>query len=145
MEMPYRYLDDIATADAAFEAAGTTPEEMFVAAADALLGIMVESPDSVMVARTLDIRLEADSLEMLLYRLLEELVFLKDARRLFLRIADIHIAEECGAFSLKADAYGEEIDPEKHPLIVDIKAVTLYRFKVEETGGEWRATVVVDV
>ena len=143
--MPYRYLEDIATADAAFEAVGMTPEEMFASAAEALLGIMVENPDAVSAARTIDIGFEADSLEMLLYRLLEELVFLKDARRLLLRIVEIHIAEEGGAFSLKADACGEEIDPEKHHMIVDVKAVTLHRFRVEERNGVWTATVVVDV
>jgi len=143
--MPYRYLDDIATADAAFEAAGMTPEEMFVSAADALLGIMVENTDAVSAERTHHIGLEADSLEMLLYRLLEELVFLKDARRLLLRVAEIHIITGDGVFRLEAEACGEEINPEKHEMIVDVKAITLHRFKIEERGGMWTATVVVDV
>lgn len=143
--MPYRYLENIATADAAFEATGRTPEEMCSAAAEALLGVMIENPDDVAAERTLHIGCEADSLDMLLYRLLEELVFLKDARCLFLRIADIHIAGKYGAFSLEADARGEKINPEKHRMIVDVKAVTLHRFRVEERGGLWTATVVVDV
>ena len=35
--MPYHYLDDVATADIAFEACGQSKEEMFIAAADALI------------------------------------------------------------------------------------------------------------
>ena len=45
--MPYRYRDDIATADAAFEAWGDTEEEMIIAAADAsgfVLGDVSLSP-----------------------------------------------------------------------------------------------------
>ena len=91
--MSYRYLDDIATADIAFEAAGGTPEEMFKTAADALLGVMIESPGSVAAVRTQEIRVEADSLDMLLFRFLGELVFLKDARRLLLRVAGARIGK----------------------------------------------------
>jgi SHS2 domain-containing protein len=141
----YRFLDDIAAADAAFEVWGNTPEEMCIAAADALLAVMVENPEEVAAQRTVDLHFESESLEMLLYRLLEELVFLKDARKLLLRIADLHITARRGMFRMEGDAYGEEIDPRKHRMIVDVKAVTFHRFKVEEREGKWTATVVVDV
>ena len=42
MTSPYRYLEEIATADVAFEAWGATREEAFLAAADATLNTMVE-------------------------------------------------------------------------------------------------------
>ena len=45
--MPYRYLEDIATADVAFEAWGDTLEEMFVAAADATMNVMVSDLDTI--------------------------------------------------------------------------------------------------
>lgn len=140
-----RYLDGIATADIAFEAEGRTPEEMFVAAADALLGVLTESPGAVAPVRTVDIGVKADSLDMLLFRFLGEFVYLKDARRLLLRAAEVHIGGEPGSYTLHADAYGEEIDPSRHRMIVDVKAVTLHRLRVEEREGAWIATVVVDV
>ena len=40
--MPYHYLDDVAIADIAFEAYGESKEEMFIAASDALMNVMVE-------------------------------------------------------------------------------------------------------
>ena len=40
---------------------------------------------------------------------------------------------------------GEGIDRQRHPLLVDVKAVTLHRFRVALEDGAWRATVVLDV
>ncbi len=40
--MPYRYLEDIAKGDVAFEAEGRTVEEVFIASADATMAVMVE-------------------------------------------------------------------------------------------------------
>ncbi len=41
--MPYKFLEDIATADAAFEALGSTPEELFTEAALATFEVMVDT------------------------------------------------------------------------------------------------------
>jgi len=143
--MPYRYLDDIATADAAFEAWGTSPEELFISSADAVLNVMVENLDSIIDKERRTIRCETDSLDMLLISLLEELVYYKDAERLFLRIEHVDIRNDGTRWSLNARAYGEEINPEKHELVVDVKAVTFYRFRLEQSGGKWKATVVLDI
>jgi SHS2 domain-containing protein len=32
-----------------------------------------------------------------------------------------------------------------HPLLTDVKAVTLHRFAVEKIAAGWKATVVLDV
>ncbi len=143
--MPYQYREDIATADVAFEATGKSPEEVFIASSDALMRVMVENPESIGAARTLDIHLSADKLDILLFRLLNELVFYKDAEQLLLRIAKADIGSAEDRFTLRAEAYGEEIDPKKHHLIVDVKAVTLHLFAVEETTEGWRAFVILDI
>ena len=46
---------------------------------------------------------------------------------------------------MTAEAYGEVIDRERHELLVDVKAVTMHHFKVEETAEGWTATVVLDI
>lgn len=143
--MAYRYLEDIATADAAFEATGRTREELIIAAADALMNVMVENLDSIESQRIVDIGLEADTFEMLLFRLLDDLVYYKDAERLLLRIREVDLCTRGESLCFIAHAYGEEIDPGKHHLVVDVKAVTMHLYKVEETEEGWKATVVVDV
>ncbi len=143
--MPYRYLDDMATADVAFEARGGTLEEVMVASADATMNVMVDDLDSIAdrVRRPIDVR--AAEPDMLLYALLEELVYRKDAERLLLRVPSVRIEERNDELVLIAEAYGETLDPARHRLLVDVKAVTLHRFVVERTESGWRATVVLDI
>ena len=83
--------------------------------------------------------------DMLLFELLQELIFYKDAERLLLCVEDVEIGGVEGRFALKAGAVGEELDPERHDLGADVKAVTLHRYKVEETAGGWTATIILDI
>jgi SHS2 domain-containing protein len=145
MTSPYRYLEEIATADVAFEAWGATPEETFLAAADATLNTMVEEIGTVAPLERRVFSLAADSLDLLLFELLQELVYYKDAERLLLRVRELRIEETGSGFRLHADATGETIDPARHPLLADVKAVTLHRLSVEKTPSGWRAVVVLDV
>ena len=145
MTPPYRYLEEIATADVAFEAWGATPEETFLAAADATLNTMVEEIGTVAPLERRVFSLAADSLDLLLFELLQELVYHKDAERLLLRVRDLRIEESGSGYRLHAETIGEKIDPGRHPLLADIKAVTLHRLSVEKTPSGWRAVVVLDV
>ncbi len=143
--MPYEYRSDIALADSAFDAWGDTPEALFAAALDALTGVMAEDPDTVRSLERRDVALEAEILELLLFRLLDEAVFLKDAEGLLLRAERIVITETGGGWKLAAVLAGEHADRERHNLSADVKAVTWHRFRLERTARGWEATVVVDV
>ncbi len=107
--MPYRYLEDIATADIAFEAWGATLEETFVAAADATMNVMVEELDSIAPIQRRTIDVSAEEIDMLLFETLQELIFYKDADTLLLRVSAVRIRKEDDTFFLSGDAYGEEI------------------------------------
>ncbi|MGZ8447636.1 MAG: archease [Candidatus Deferrimicrobiaceae bacterium] len=145
MTSPYRYLEDIATADVAFEAWGATKEEVFLAAADATLNTMVEDIGTVAPREHREISTVADALDLLLFELLQELVYRKDAERLLLRVRDLRIEETGSGYRLDAVAIGETIDPARHSLLADVKAVTLHRLVVEKTPDGWHAIVVLDV
>ena len=69
--MPYRFLEDIATADIAFEAWGETLEEMFTAAAEATMNVMIESLDSIVPREPREFHLENAALDMLLFDFLQ--------------------------------------------------------------------------
>lgn len=143
--MPYNFLDDIAIADVAFEAWGETPEEMFVAAADATMNVMVDNFDKIEPHENRAIALKAEKMDMLLFEFLQELIFYKDAEMLLLRVEDVKIGYGDDFWFVSAKAYGEQIDPVKHDLIVDVKAVTLHKFKVEQTQRGWETLVVLDI
>lgn len=143
--MPYAYLDGIATADIAFRAWDATLEGVFRAAAEATLGVMVEDLDTVRSRQVESLGLENESLEFLLFDFLNELVYLKDARLLLLRVTGVTIVRQGDRWRLEARAAGETLDPERHETRVDVKAVTLHRFALERTGEGWQATVVLDI
>lgn len=143
--MPYRFMEEIATADVAFQAWGKSQEEMFISAAGALLRTMVDDPELVERRSGLTIRLENEELDLLLFSFLQELIFYKDARRLLLH-ADAVRFETCdGIFRLEAAVSGEDISTERHRLLVDVKAVTLHRLQVVCEADSCTATVVLDI
>ena len=143
--MPFLYREDIATADVAFDAWGGTLEELFMAAAAATIGVMVENPTTIMPHEVVEITLENADRDLLLFEFLNELIFFKDARRLLLRTETVNITTANDLFTLHARLSGEVPDPIRHRLKVDVKAVTLHRFILMQTAEGWRATVVLDI
>jgi len=143
--MPYKYLEDVATADIAFEATGRDLPELFRDAADATTNVMIDNLNSIEPRETRQIELSNGKLDMLLFDLLQELIFLKDAQRLLLRTADMQITEKDEAYFLKATAKGEPLDAERHHQRADVKAVTLHDFSVVREKRDWKSRVLLDI
>jgi SHS2 domain-containing protein len=151
--MPWRFLEGKTTADAAFQAEGRTIEELFASAAEAVLGTMVADPLAVAPREERMVRLSAESAEMLLFELLQTVIFHKDAERLLLRVAAVSIERPAdqragstpSSWSCTATLRGEMIDPRRHELLTDVKAVTLQGYRVAPTSDGWEAEVVLDV
>lgn len=141
--MPYRYLEDVATADAAFEVEGKTLEELFRDAAIATFEVMVDT-GTVKPEVTRKIELENEDVGDLFFDWLSELVYLKDAESLIFCRFDVNIRKN-NAYELKATASGEPIDQREHSLRSDVKAVTYHMFEVKKTGETWTARVVLDI
>jgi len=140
----YRFLDDVAIADVAFEAWGKTEADLFEACALATFEAMVEL-DQVRPSREINIQLEDESLERLLFGWLAELVFLKDAEAMFFSRFQVEVGLKDGNYVLNATVAGEVIDPGRHSMRSDVKAPTLHLFEVQPADGGWRAHVVLDV
>lgn len=143
--MPYQFLEDIATADVAFKAWGKTREEMFAAAAEATMNVMVEDLSTISPQEKRTLSVEAENLEMLLFQFLQELIYYKDAERLLLCVSQVTFKKHDTHWHLIAEARGEVLDPLKHPLNVDVKAVTMHLFRVHRIPQGWEATVVLDI
>lgn len=146
--MPYRYLEGLTMADVAFEATGKTLEGMFISAADALMATEVKVLKKVEQKVEKSFELKAADEERLLHDFLQELIFYKDAERLLFSGYELKITKEAGAkggFMLSAKAKGEPLDMKKHELLVDVKAVSWHKFKVEKTARGWKAVVIIDV
>ena len=143
--MPYHYLEEIGTADIAFEATGRNLPELFTAAADATMNVMIDNLDAIEPRETRHIELSNDEIDMLLFDFLQELIYFKDAERLLLRVRDTQIEQRNEKYFLKAEAAGEPLDAARHPQRADVKAVTLHDFSVEKKNGGWKAMVILDI
>jgi len=146
MPSSFRILEDIAVADVAFEAIGGTPSELFVAAARAVIEILA---NPMMVSKTWHrtIDLEDEQFADLLFDWLSEMVYLKDAEGVVFCQATAAVLHEPlrDRWRLHGELIGEAINSTRHELRSDVKAVTKHLYEVCESGGQWRARVVLDI
>jgi len=139
----YRFLEDRAIADAAFEAEGESLEELFEACAQATFEVMAETK-TVEPRNLEEIELRSDDLEGLLFNWLAELIYLKDLKTTVFGKYRIKIEKPDG-YRLQASVWGEPIDAEKHKVKVDVKAVTYHLLEVKKTDDKWTAKVILDI
>ena len=138
----YEFIPGVAIADLAFEVEAESLEELFSLSAQALFEAMVELED-VRPEQEIRISLSAEKLDNLLFDWLAELVYQKDVdAQLFSRF-EVSIAEN-GNCKLEGSARGEPIDPSRHRLKTDVKAITYHMFKLEKKDKGYYARVVLD-
>jgi SHS2 domain-containing protein len=144
MSQGYTFLEDMVISDMAFEATGDTPAELFQAAALALFEGMADT-HRLRPKIQKNIRLRHAQLDQLMYDWLSELIFLKDKEGLLFKEFTVQL-EHNTEWNLTAVVRGEPIDPKRHGLRADAKAVTYHQFEVAQTeAGGWKARVVVDI
>jgi SHS2 domain-containing protein len=143
--LPYRYIEEEATADVAFEVWGKDLSTVFCDAGDALTNVMIENIEAIKPVMTRRIQIHNENLDLLLFNMLEELVYYKDTEQLLLRVTAAQVTQANEEWYLDALAKGEHLDPERHQQIIDIKAVTLHHFTLTQTGDGWRGHVILDI
>lgn len=137
--MEFRTLEH--TADVGVEVEADTLEELFTGAGRAMFSIMVDL-ETVSAVDVRSVSLSSTDLEELMFEWLNELNYLASAEDLLLSRFDVKRAGEKG---LEAEVAGETIDPEKHFLMLEIKAATYHDMVVEKRDRGWYARVIFDV
>ncbi|MBI4186781.1 MAG: archease [Chloroflexi bacterium] len=143
--MSYRFIEEEATADIAFEARGKDLQEVFRSAGDAVMNVMIDNLDAIEPRESRFLELDSEALDLLLLDLLQSLIYYKDAEQLLLRITQVEIGKFNESWRLRAMGRGEHLDHERHHQLVDVKAVTLHNFSLEQADDGWRAHVILDV
>lgn len=140
--MPYKYIEDVAIADTAFEATGKTLTELFQSAAEAVIDSMA-NPETVKPVKTIKFKKKHKELDRLLFETLEEIVYLKDKDAIVFNSVEIKVDEKkmTANIILTADA----IKPEEQELRQDVKAVTMHYFLIQKTDQGWKANIVLDI
>ena len=146
MSKNFFFLEDMALADAAFEAWGNTPSELFVAAGQALIELMVDH-DTVIPQIQRNVVFEEHMLSELLFDWLSRIVYLKDAESLVFSDAQAIVTsdQKRQKWALHGTLQGDHIDPSHHVLRSDVKAITKHQYSVNERSNQWVVRVVVDL
>ena len=143
MKKRFRFLEH--TADAYIEAYGTSLEEAFENAAAAMTDVMTEL-EKVEAKTEESFVLEAQDEPALLYRWLEELLLefeLND--KLYSRFEVSCIEETSEGFRLRAKAWGEKYDPERHLSKVGIKAATYHQMEILKDPKSVTLRFILDI
>ncbi len=128
------------TADIGIVAYGADLKEVFANAAYALFSLMVDL-DDVSESLRREASVTADNREDLLVEWLNELIYIFDVDNVLLKRFEITWLTDTG---LRANCFGEKIDPQRHRIKMGVKAATYHMLQVEEGDG-WRAQVLLDI
>jgi SHS2 domain-containing protein len=144
--MSYRFVENLTVADVAFIAKGKTLEALFSSAGQAVTATMVKNLRTVRKREIRNFDLTSEALDLLLFNFLQEIVYFKDVDQLLLSRFQLRIeSKDPNQPHLTGQGHGERIDPARHALLVDVKAVTLHKFELVKERGGWKATVVLDI
>jgi SHS2 domain-containing protein len=144
MAWSFRFLEEIALADIAFEAEGESVEEVFRGATQALLESMA-NPST--VSEDWERAIERSDVDpsALLFEWLSEMVYWKDAAGVVYREASLTLTQEGEVWLLQARLIGAPVDYQTQELHADVKGVTKHLYELTQTGDSWKARVVLDV
>ncbi len=131
-------------ADIGVRGFGSTMEEAFGETAKAMTDVITELR-SVGTDKKEVIEASATDEGALLVAFLNQLLYVKDTKKLIFSNFVIHISKEKERFVLRAKAAGTIIDNKKHSFKVDVKAATYSELKVKKENNKWVAQCIVDV
>jgi len=149
------------TADLGLRVRAADAAELFTDAARGLFSAMLANPDAVNPVEEIAIHLEGNNLEELWHDWLSELLYVFHGRRMAL--VEFHVdlnlpatgaapSENVDAETrvsppmiLNATARGEPIDPSRHQIEMEVKAVTWHQLKVEQSPEGWLGEVILDI
>lgn len=134
-----RFLDH--PSDIGIEARGASCAEAFSRAAAAFVSLLLD-PADVDAAERRTIVLHATDVEQLLVRWLSEILYLYDGCGYISKEFQISV---CTPEHLEATISGGPIQPEKHKVRMDIKAVTYHQIAVWRDTEGWGVRVYLDI
>jgi SHS2 domain-containing protein len=120
--------------------------ELVVEAGLSVVALMVEERERILKKEERSLELKGDTLEWLFHDFLTGILLLIQEERFLpgdLSVERIEKGE--GGWELVSRILGEPLDPSRHRLLRDIKAITYHRFSVRELPGNWELVYYVDI
>jgi SHS2 domain-containing protein len=129
------------TADLGLRIRAADVETLFVEAAQALFETIVADLTTVRPLQKLEVHVNQEDNEYLLFDWLRELLYHFDSEHLLLGRFEVQIKNG----DLSGTAWGEPLDRSRHELEHEVKAITYHGLRVEQTEDGWLAEVIVDI
>jgi len=129
------------TADEYIEVTAENYARIFERAAWAMFSILTDM-HTVRDTETWTVNVAADDREALLVRWLSELNVLHQLRHIVLARFTVR---QVSNTALKARVHGEAIDPERHCILTEIKAVTYHGLQIKPRGDHLVARIMFDL
>ena len=142
--MPVEFLEEEAIADIAFIVRSDTLENLFIEACTTVFGLQTDL-SLIEPNQSFPIDLEGASYERLLYNVLAEILYYRDAEFFFGKETKISLSEEDGTFIAKGEFLGSEFDEDKHIRGNDVKAITMHDFYLKQVDNGWESYILVDI
>lgn len=129
------------TADLGLRATAPDLDTLFAEMAACLFSAIVEDPATIRPAAATTVEIAGADREYLLFDWLKELLYRFDAEHQVFARFEVTVRDD----GLTATAWGEPLDPARHLLNHEVKAITYHELKVEPAAGGWVAEVIVDI
>jgi SHS2 domain-containing protein len=129
------------TADLGLRVRAADLPTLLTEAARALFSAIVPDLASVRPAQRIELRVVGQEPDLLLFDWLSELLYRFETERMLLAEFDVRLTDE----GIEAQARGEPIDPARHVLEHEVKAITYHGLRVEQSADGWLAEVIVDI
>ena len=115
--------------------------------ADAALALTDTLSDHRLIAvtRSTAVELHAAAVDLLLIDWINELIYRLETDGLIAARACVAITGGGDDWTLAGTVEGDTLNTVRHPVKTLVKAATYHALEVSRTGGEWHATVVLDV
>ena len=129
------------TADLGLRVRATDLPALFADAGRGLFAMFVDNPNEIRTVEAVQFDISGTDRDYLLFDWLNELLYTFESRHLLLGDFDVRFTDQ----GLSATARGELLDPDRHQLGHEVKAITYHQLHISQTPDGWEAEVIVDI
>jgi len=129
------------TADLGLRVRAPDLDTLFAEATACLFSAVVEDIGTIEPRQSVTVELAGTDREFLLFDWLRDLLLKCDEDHLLFGKFEVKVRDD----GLTGVAWGEPLDPARHLLAHEVKAITYHELKVIRDGDEWLAEVIVDI
>lgn len=129
------------TADLGLRVRAPDLDTLFAEAAACLFSAVVEDIGTAEPRTAVTVELAGTDREFLLFDWLRDLLLKFDADHMVFGKFEVEVRDD----GMTGTAWGEPLDPARHLLAHEVKAITYHGLKVVRDGDGWLAEVIVDI